>query len=169
MPAPFAGTTLSAPVPSTTYRVEESADHWPFSVVAPARTASCFSPSAFEGVARGVGDGAAWAGGCVTNVMVCGAATFLPLAVLASGPIVTRYCVLGARLPLAGCTASVFDSHEKVAVVAGVICTARSVDEWSIGWLNETRMGCCRATLRSPSTLPWMMTWLNVAGCCVLF
>src|SRR2546428_13437580 len=100
-----------------TYRVEESADHWPFSAVAPARTASCFSPSAFEGVARGVGAGAAGAGGSVTNVMVCGAATFLPLAVLASGPIVTPNSAVGASLPPAGVPASAFGVPEQVNLV----------------------------------------------------
>ena len=101
--------------------------------------------------------------------MVWGAATFLPVAVLASGPMVTWYWVLGARLPLAGCTASVFASHEKVTVVAGVICTACSVDGWSMGWLNETRMGCWSATLRLPSTLPWMTTRSKPPGCCRAF
>src|SRR5207249_7771465 len=84
--------------------------------------------------------------------MVCALESGLPVAVLAVGPMVTLYCVFGARLPPEGCTASVLAFQEKVTLVAGVICTARSVDGWSIGWLKETRMGCCRATLRSPST-----------------
>src|SRR5579859_6235549 len=101
------------------------------------------------GAGGGVGMGAG--GGCVTNVIVAGVASCWPAAVRAPGPIVTWYCVLGARLPLVGCTASVLDSHEKVTVVAGVIWTAPWVDAWSICWLNETRIGCCRATPVVPS------------------
>jgi hypothetical protein len=52
---PLAGTSLSAPAPSIRYREEESADHWPCSAGAPPSDVSCFSPSAFDGVARGDG------------------------------------------------------------------------------------------------------------------
>src|SRR6266851_4200346 len=54
------------------------------------------------------GDG----GGCVTNVIVFGAVRSWPDAVLAPGPTVTWYCVLGARPLLVGRTASVLASHE---------------------------------------------------------
>src|SRR5437762_6508024 len=139
---PPAGTSFSAPPPSIRYRVEESADHWPLSAGAPPSEVSCFSPSAFGGVARGEGWGAGVAGGFVTNVIVCAEASFLPEAVFALGPMVTWYWVFGARLPLVGCTASVFADHAKVTVVAGVTCTAASVDGWSMGWLKDTRIGC---------------------------
>ena len=64
----------------------------------------------------------------MTNVIVCAEFKDWPEAVLAVAPIVTWYCVYGARLPLVGWTARVLDCHENVTVVAGVICTAASVD-----------------------------------------
>src|SRR6185312_10842758 len=95
------------------------------------------------GVAVGVGLGGTTAAvGWVTKVIVFGASSFWPAAVFAPGPIVTWYWVLGARSPLVGRTASVFSRHENATVVAGVICTAFSVDGWSIGWLKATRIGC---------------------------
>ena len=68
------------------------------------------------------------AGGCVTNVIVCAVASGCPVAVVAVGPIVTWYCVFGAKLPLVGRTASVLlGCQENVTLVAGAICTAASV------------------------------------------
>ena len=72
------------------------------------------------GFTVGVGDGDG-GGGCVTNVIVFGAVSDWPDAVLAPGPMVTWYCVLGARLPAVGVTDSVFSCHEKATVVAGAI------------------------------------------------
>src|ERR1700674_2146618 len=117
----------------------------------------CSPVSSDDGLAgaRGVGegDGGRGAGGCVTNVMVCAVASGCPVAVLAVDPIVTWYCVLGARLPLVGRTERVLDEADQahVTLVAGAIWTAASVDGWSIGWLKETRIGCCRATPWLPS------------------
>jgi hypothetical protein len=47
----------------------------------------------------------------------------LPAAVVAPGPIVTWYCVFGARLPLVGSTESLSDVADHVydTFVAGVI------------------------------------------------
>src|SRR5437879_11925075 len=64
------------------------------------------------GLGEGDGDGDVDGGGCVTNVIVFGALRSWPDAVLAPGPIVTWYWVLGARPLLAGRTASVLASHE---------------------------------------------------------
>src|SRR5258708_27370446 len=106
----------------------------------------------------GVGDGLG-AGGWVTNVIVFGAVSFSPEAVLAPGPMVTWYWVLGARFPLVGWTDSVFADHENATVVAGVIWTAPSVDGWSMGWLKLTRIACWSRT-----ALCWfigLVTWTS--------
>ncbi len=74
----------------------------------------CWPVSTPRGVGLGEGDGVGDGdgGGCVTNVIVFGALRSWPDAVLAPGPIVTWYWVLGARPLLAGRTASVLASHE---------------------------------------------------------
>ena len=54
------------------------------------------------GVGRGLGRGVG--GVWVTNVMVRPLPSGLDSAVRALGPTWTTYCVLGARLPLTGCT-----------------------------------------------------------------
>src|SRR5690348_17182457 len=95
---PLAFTTFSAPPPSIRYRVDESADHWPWNVAAPPIVVSGFSASAFVGVARGDGWGAGVGGGWVTNVIVCADDSCFPFAVFAPAPIVTLYWVFGARL-----------------------------------------------------------------------
>ena len=99
------------------------------------RVTTCFSLSGLAGVGRGVGCVGVGVGAWVTKVIVCGAASAWFDAVLAVGPTVTWYCVLGARFPLVGCTASVrlLLSQENVTVVAGEICTASWVVWWSIG------------------------------------
>src|SRR5256885_6509456 len=132
---------------------DESADHCAVSPAAPARVASCFSPNTGVGDGRGLGVGVGVVvGGWVTKVIVCGCARCWPAAVVAVGPMVTWYCVLGARLPLAGCTTSVFTSHEKLTLVAGVICTAASVVVWFIGWLNWTWIGWARGAPLLPAS-----------------
>ena len=73
-----------------------------------------------DGGATGLGVGMG-GGGWVTNVMVFGAVSTWPAAVLAVGPMVTWYWVFGARFPLVGRTSSVFAFHENATVVAGAI------------------------------------------------
>src|SRR6266566_4759817 len=145
---PIAGTDSSAPLPVTKYTVEESGDHSTAVMPSGMLASRCWLVSTPRGVglAMGVGDGDGDGGGWVTNVMVFGAVSDCPAAVLAPGPIVTWYWVFGARLPAVGVTDKVFSCHEKATVVAGAIWTAASVDGWSIGWLNVTWIGCCRRT-----------------------
>src|SRR4029077_21082342 len=82
----------------------------------------------------------------------------------APGPMVTWYCVFGARSPAVGVTESVFSCHEKATVVAGVICTAASVDLCSIGWLKVTWIGCCRRTALWFEIELEMTTWSDGPG-----
>ena len=89
------------------------------------------------------------------------------LLVSAPGPIVTWYCVFGARSPLTGWMyswASPF--HAKATLVAGVICTAFSVDWWSMGWLKDTTIGCRSATADWSCCGLCTMTSLNPPGGC---
>src|SRR5438128_10833150 len=146
---------------------DESEDHWADRLDAPASVASGLSPSDGVGVGRGVGVAGGVALGWVTKVIVCAVESGLPEAVFAPGPMVTWYCVFGARVPPVGCTASVRLplSQEKVTLVAGAIWTASWVVLRSIGWLNATRIGCARATLRSPSTGLGTTTCCSPPGC----
>ena len=107
----------------TKYTVEESGAHWMFET--PSGTFASWrwpvSGPRGVGLGTGVGDGVGAGGAWVTNVIVAGAEIALPAAVLAPGPMVTWYCVLGARSPLVGWTESVLACHEKATLVAGVI------------------------------------------------
>src|ERR1700694_6085626 len=97
--------------------VVESADHCGVIIAPDGRPASWCSPGSCErGVGAAVGDGAGVGsvGGWVTNVITCGADSVCPVAVLALGPIVTWYWVLGARLPLLGWTERVLSWQLKV-------------------------------------------------------
>src|SRR5579864_7645262 len=100
---------------------DESGAHWTVVGPVPLTAAICFSPVSSEvdvGVGCGVGTGAGVAGGCVTNVIVCGCARLCCEAVFAPDPMVTWYCVFGARLPLVGSTCRVLPSHEYATWVA---------------------------------------------------
>src|SRR5712692_7448289 len=103
----------------------------------------CWPVSAPRGVGDGdgEGDGEGAGGGWVTNVIVFGAASCWPVAVLAPTPMVTWYWVWGARFRLVGWTDSVFACHQEATVVAGVIWTADSGEGRSIAWLTMTRIG----------------------------
>src|SRR5256885_17100531 len=93
---------------------DESADHCAVSPAAPARVASCFSPSTGVGDGRGLGVGVGVVvGGWVTKVIVCGCARCWPAAVVAVGAMGAWSCVVGARVPLAGCTTHGFHSPRK--------------------------------------------------------
>src|SRR5437588_11707957 len=129
------GTDSRAPLPVTKYTVDESGDHSTLVMPSGMLGSRCWPVSAVTGVGRadGLGEGDGAGGGCVTNVMVFGAVSDWPEAVLAPGPMVTWYCVLGARSPAVGVTERVFSCHEKATVVAGVICTAAAVDGGCIG------------------------------------
>src|SRR5260370_37302271 len=74
----------------------------------------CWPVSAPRGVGLGdgEGDGEGDGGGWVTNVIVFGALSSWPDAVLAPGPTVTWYWVFGAGPSLVGRAGSVLPSHE---------------------------------------------------------
>src|SRR5204862_3329010 len=119
------------------------------------------------GFGDGEGVGAGGVDGWVTKVIVVGAASDCWVLVRAPGPIVTWYWVFGARSPLTGwmnILASPFQA--KVTLVAGVICTAFSVDGWSIGWLKDTRIGCRSATADWSARGLWTMISLHPPGRC---
>ena len=119
------------------------------------------------GFGDGEGVGAGGVDGWVTKVIVVGAASDCWVLVRAPGPIVTWYWVFGARSPLTGwmnILASPFQA--KVTLVAGVICTAFSVDGWSIGWLKDTRIGCRSATADWSACGLWTMISLKPPGGC---
>src|SRR5438128_9006230 len=135
---------------------DESEDHWADRLDAPASVASGLSPSDGVGVGRGVGVAGGVALGWVTKVIVCAVESGLPEAVFAPGPMVTWYCVFGARVPPVGCTASVRLplSQEKVALVAGAIWTATWGVLRSLGWVKAPRIDRAPPPLRAPLTGP---------------
>src|SRR3989442_10844325 len=115
-------TDSSTPLPPMKKTVEESGDHAMSVMPGPAASWRGLVMFPFgDGGATGLGDGMGGEGGCVTNVMVFGAVSTWPAAVLAVGPMVTWYWVFGARFPLVGRTSSVFAFHENATVVAGAI------------------------------------------------
>src|SRR5262252_575686 len=99
---PLADTDSSAPPEVTKKTVVESADHCGVFPVLSASPDTCCTPVSSALLTRGDGAGVGAVGvdGWVTKVMVCGWLSGCWLLVSAPGPMVTWYCVFGARSPL---------------------------------------------------------------------